>query len=156
MSKPIDFNEVIDSWFQMAKSEIESSGEYKMAYATWFDSEKQGLVMEALDLEPQQIVFRCIGNIDNGKCGFMIFGTDMSSEPGQGLEFDDFVLVYEWRAGRPEPLKDQLRIGIINYRKGDAPIVRPIDWANAYWQEHAINIVKHFVPFRVRVTRTAK
>lgn len=147
---------LVESFYGWVKREIESSGEYRMANAVWFDSEKDGVVVEALDLTAEQIVLRCVNTIDAGNCSFMIFGLDMSARPDQGIEFDDFVLVFQWQSDRPEPLKNQLRIGVVNYRKVEQPIVREIDWSNAYWCGHAFNLVREFVPFRVRVQHAAK
>jgi hypothetical protein len=99
-----------------------------------------GVVMEALlpDLSPQQVVGRLMALTD--VTDYLVAGIDMYSVPGQGLEFDDFVLVAEFDRRRPEPfLESQWRFGVINYRKGDdaTKIVRAIDWENPTWSKGA-------------------
>jgi len=145
---------MLEAFYDLAKSTIQSDGEYTMPCAIWRNREEGTLQVEALDLGAQGVMLHCINTIDGGKCSAMIFGIDMASKPDQGLEFADFVLVFEWQAERPEPLRDQLRIGVINYRRGDDPVIRPIDWDNTFWKANAFNLVGRFIPIRFKVTKT--
>lgn len=118
------------------------------------------IAFSVLAVEMWKAVIETVNEIDSGHCKFMMAGFDMKAAPGQGILFDDFVLIAEWNADRDDgrPFRDQFRFGVLNYDMktfvpGDPSqmVILPIDWGNTYWKQHGFGLIKHFVPFRIRV-----
>ena len=133
-------DEVRAAFFEMIELSIDESG-LRLHRAVDLSRDAR-MNVYALALGPQTdqepgIFTWLINHVDSDATDFLIAGVDMRSAPGQGLEFDDFVLVLEFDRDRPAPfLTSQWRYGVINYRTpaaGVEKIVRPVDWANSHW-----------------------
>lgn len=124
----------------------------------YWDHDKGARNMVVIDIplyEPGNILWHAINEVDSAKTDYVMLAMDCTSKPDQGLEFDDFLLVYEFDRTLPEPFMDQWRIGVINYDKSADPVVvRPIDWKNTYWKEAGKKWMKRFgPPFRAIVKK---
>lgn len=84
--------------------------------------------LESMAVDGMTVYKRMIESAGDPEVTELVYAVDMSSKPGQGLEFDDFLGVVWMYEGR-------FYSGVINYETGEDEDLafRPIDWNNNYW-----------------------